>query len=50
MLEAARAKAPELDWVEGDLTDPQLEFGRAFDVVVMAGNVLIFVPRAPRGR
>jgi SAM-dependent methyltransferase len=44
MLEAARAKAPELDWVQGDLADPGLDFGQAFDVVVMAGNVLIFVP------
>jgi SAM-dependent methyltransferase len=44
MLEEARAKAPTLEWVHGDLTDPQLDFGRSFDVVVMAGNVLIFVP------
>lgn len=44
MLEAARAKAPGLTWIEGDLTDPALELGRTFDVVVMAGNVLIFVP------
>jgi len=43
MLAAARAKAPDLEWVEGDLTDPELELGRTFDVVVMAGNVLIFV-------
>ena len=44
MLEVARAKAPDLTWVEGDLADPGLDFGRPFDVVVMAGNVLIFVP------
>ncbi len=44
MLEVARTKAPDLSWVEGDLTDPGLDFGRTFDVVVMAGNVLIFVP------
>jgi SAM-dependent methyltransferase len=44
MLEAARAKAPDLEWVQGDLADPELELdGRTFDVVVMAGNVLIFV-------
>lgn len=43
MLETARAKAPELSWVRGDLADPHLEFGQTFDVVVMAGNVLIFV-------
>ena len=50
MLEVARAKAPGLTWVQGDLTDPGLEFGRAFDVVVMAGNVLIFVPTGAEGR
>ena len=50
MLEAARAKAPELEWVEGDLTDPELDLGRTFDVVVMAGNVLIFVPPGTEGR
>jgi SAM-dependent methyltransferase len=44
MLEAARAKAPGLTWVEADFTDPSLDLGRTFDVVVMAGNVLIFVP------
>jgi SAM-dependent methyltransferase len=44
MLEAARAKAPDLPWVHGDLTDPELDLGQDFDVVVMAGNVLIFVP------
>ena len=50
MLEAARAKAPELTWVHGDLTDPGLDFGRTFDVVVMAGNVLIFVPHGTEGQ
>jgi SAM-dependent methyltransferase len=50
MLEAARAKAPGLEWVEGDLTDPALDFGRTFDVVVLAGNVLIFVPPGTEGR
>ena len=50
MLEAAPANAPDLEWVEGDLTDPELDLGRAFDVVVMAGNVLIFVPRGTEGQ
>jgi len=49
MLATARAKAPALEWVHGDLTDPTLEFGRAFDVVVMAGNVLLFVPARTEG-
>jgi SAM-dependent methyltransferase len=50
MLAAARAKAPELEWVEGDLTNPEFDLGRTFDVVVMAGNVLIFVPPGTQGR
>ena len=49
MLESARAKAPELTWVQGDLADPDLDFGRSFDVVVMAGNVLIFVAPGTEG-
>lgn len=49
MLEAARDKAPAFEWVEGDLTDPGLGFGRSFDVVVLAGNVLIFVPPGTEG-
>ena len=50
MLEAARAKAPDLTWIEADLTDPALDLGRTFDVVVMAGNVMIFVPTGTEGR
>jgi len=50
MLGAARSKAPDLPWVEGDLTDPELDLGRRFEVVVMAGNVLIFLPPGAEGR
>jgi SAM-dependent methyltransferase len=50
MLETARTKAPGLTWVEADLTDPELDLGRTFDVVVMAGNVLIFVPSGTEGQ
>ena len=49
MLEAARRKAQQLSWVEGDLSDPGLDLGRAFDVVLMAGNVLIFVVPGTEG-
>jgi SAM-dependent methyltransferase len=42
MLATARARAPRLAWVEADLTD--LDLGRTFDVVVMAGNVPLFTP------
>jgi SAM-dependent methyltransferase len=50
MLDAARAKAPALTWIEADLTDPVLDLGRTFDVVVLAGNVLIFVPSGTEGQ
>lgn len=41
MLGQARAKAPEITWVESDLA--ALDMGRVFDAVVMAGNVILFV-------
>jgi SAM-dependent methyltransferase len=41
MLATARRLAPELEWVEADLST--LDLGRTFDAVVLAGNVLIFV-------
>ena len=41
MLDAARRKAPELRWACADLASLDLE--TQFDVVVMAGNVMIFV-------
>jgi SAM-dependent methyltransferase len=49
MLEVARQKAPHVPWVEGDLADPGLVFDRTFDVVVLAGNVLIFVAPGTEG-
>ena len=41
MIGHAREKAPELTWIEDDLAT--VDVGRQFDVVVMAGNVMIFV-------
>ena len=41
MLARAREKAPALDWRRVDVTTMAL--GRTFDVVVMAGNVMIFL-------
>ena len=41
MLSVASDKAPHLTWVESDLAS--LDLGRSFDVVVMAGNVILFV-------
>jgi SAM-dependent methyltransferase len=41
MLEKARAKQPDLPWVLGDLAE--VDLGRTFDAVVLAGNVMIFL-------
>jgi SAM-dependent methyltransferase len=41
MLDTARRKAPDVDWQLADLAT--IELGREFDVIVMAGNVMIFV-------
>jgi SAM-dependent methyltransferase len=46
MIGEARRRAPELEWVEADLS--ALALGRRFDVVVMAGNVPFFCPPARR--
>ena len=43
MLTVARRKAPGLRWVPGDLASVDLEAG--LNVVVLAGNVMIFVGR-----
>ena len=47
MLAAARRKAPDLPWIEGDLATARL--GERFDVVALAGNVLIFVAPGTEG-
>ncbi|MFI5267529.1 MAG: class I SAM-dependent DNA methyltransferase, partial [Chloroflexota bacterium] len=43
MLETARRKAPAMSWLLADLAEVRLD--RVVDVVVLAGNVLIFVGR-----
>lgn len=47
MLALARAKDPAIAWVEGDLAT--VDLGRRYDVVVMAGNVMIFLARGTEG-
>lgn len=42
MLDTARRLAPELRWIESDLAT--LELDDRFDVIVMAGNVMLFTP------
>ena len=43
MLSSARAKAPEISWYEADLSDPATTPSGPFDLVLLAGNVMIFV-------
>jgi 2-polyprenyl-3-methyl-5-hydroxy-6-metoxy-1,4-benzoquinol methylase len=49
MIETARRLAPELDWIEADLTTPEFDLGRRFEVVVMAGNVPLFTSEGTQG-
>ena len=42
MLVTARAKAPEITWLDGDIAEPP-DVGSPFDVVLLAGNVMIFL-------
>lgn len=46
MIAAARTKAPDISWQVVNLA--QLDLGRVFDVVVMAGNVIVFAQEADR--
>lgn len=46
MLATARRLGPGLPWVLGNLADSELDLGRTFDVVVLAGNVPLFTPEA----
>ena len=49
MLAEARSKAPRVPWILGDLTDVEItapgaaEARRQFDLIVLAGNVMVFV-------
>ena len=49
MLEEARLKAPHVPWIQGDLVDVEISGPGApsarqeFDLIVMAGNVMVFV-------
>lgn len=47
MLSTARRLAPDVAWVEHDLTT--LDLGRTFDVVLLAGNVPLFTPPGTAG-
>ena len=41
MLEKARAKQPDVPWIVGDVAE--VDLGRTFDLVLLAGNVMIFL-------
>lgn len=43
MLEEAQAKAPEITWLAGDLSELGTLLSDTFDLVVLAGNVMIFL-------
>ncbi|MGJ6126854.1 class I SAM-dependent methyltransferase [Mycolicibacterium sp. Y3] len=43
MLDTARAKAPHLEWVLADLSAPEAGVAGEFDLIVAAGNVMIFL-------
>lgn len=43
MLAVARRKAPNLRWVQADLATVDVTQDGGFDVIVMAGNVMIFL-------
>ena len=47
MLARARAKSPDVSWVHADLA--AVGVGRRFDVVVLAGNVMIFLEAGTEG-
>lgn len=49
MLAAATAKAPELSWIEGDLADLESAVPGPFDLIVLAGNVMIFLEPGTEG-
>ncbi len=50
MLAAARAKAPRLAWIPADLAETTAHLDEAFDLVVLAGNVMIFVEPGTEAR
>ncbi|MEX0782686.1 MAG: class I SAM-dependent methyltransferase [Dehalococcoidia bacterium] len=47
MLATARSKAPEVPWHVADLAT--VDLGRTFDIVMMAGNVMIFLAPGSEG-
>jgi SAM-dependent methyltransferase len=49
MLDAARTKSAELTWIQADLADLTTHPLGAFDLVLLAGNVMIFLTPGTEG-
>jgi SAM-dependent methyltransferase len=49
MLDTARAKAPQLEWVQADLAEARTHLRQTFDLVALPGNVMIFLGRGTEG-
>ena len=50
MLDAARRKDPEISWIHADLGDLEGRVASTFDVILLAGNVVIFLDPGSEGR
>jgi trans-aconitate methyltransferase len=50
MLATARTKAPELTWIDADLSEPGGTGSPPVDLVLLAGNVMIFVEPGTEAR
>lgn len=50
MLDTARAKTPDVSWLLADLAELRAQLTATFDVVVAAGNVMIFLGPGSEGR
>lgn len=50
MLASARGKDAEISWIHSDLGDLEADLNATFDVVLLAGNVMIFLDPGSEGR
>jgi SAM-dependent methyltransferase len=50
MLDVARLKNAELPWIQADLADLDASRLGTYDLIVLAGNVMIFLERGTEGR
>ena len=50
MLAAAKSKAPDLTWIHADLAEPGPAASGPFDLVLLAGNVMIFLEPGTEAR